>query len=49
MVRSFARSALPFAAGAFVACAVLQVFLAGLGGFDDPGAFVTHRDAVAVR
>jgi hypothetical protein len=44
MVRSFARQALPFAAGAFVACAVVQVFLAGLGVFDDPNAFITHRE-----
>lgn len=44
MIRSFARRALPFAAGAFVACAVLQVFLAGLGVFDDPRTFVTHRE-----
>lgn len=26
------------------ACVVVQVFLAGLGVFDDPGAFVTHRE-----
>ena len=44
MSRSIARLALPFAAGAFVACAVVQVFLAGLGVFDDPRAFITHRD-----
>jgi hypothetical protein len=44
MVRSLARLALPFAAGAFVACAVVQVFLAGLGVFDDPNSFVTHRE-----
>lgn len=44
MTRSIARRALPFAAGAFVACAIVQVFLAGLGVFDDPGAFVTHRE-----
>jgi Family of unknown function (DUF6220) len=44
MIRSIARRALPFAAGAFVACAVLQVFLAGLGVFDDPSAFITHRE-----
>lgn len=31
------------AAWLFVASAVVQVFLAGLGVFDDPGAFVTHR------
>lgn len=44
MARSLARRALPFAAAAFVACAVVQVFLAGLGVFDDPRAFITHRD-----
>lgn len=43
MIR-FARLALPFVSGAFVVCAVVQVFLAGLGVFDDPGAFITHRD-----
>jgi uncharacterized protein DUF6220 len=42
MVRSFARQALPIAAGLFVACAVIQVFLAGLGVFDDPRYFLTH-------
>ena len=44
MFRSFARLALPIAAGAFVACAVVQVFLAGLGVFDDPATFITHRE-----
>ncbi len=44
MVRSMARRALPLAAGLFVACAVVQVFLAGLGVFDDPKAFITHRE-----
>jgi hypothetical protein len=44
VIRSIARQALPIAAGLFVACAVVQVFLAGLGVFDDPSAFVTHRD-----
>jgi uncharacterized protein DUF6220 len=44
MIRSISRQALPFAAGAFVACAVLQVFLAGLGVFDDPKSFITHRE-----
>jgi hypothetical protein len=28
----------------FVACLVVQVFLAGLGVFDSPSAFITHRD-----
>jgi len=44
MLRSVSRLALPVVAAAFVACAVLQVFLAGLGVFDDPSAFVTHRE-----
>jgi len=44
MIRSFARLALPIAAGAFVACAIIQVFLAGLGVFDDPNSFITHRE-----
>lgn len=44
MIRSWARLAYPFAAGLFVVCAVVQVFLAGLGVFDDPKAFLTHRD-----
>jgi len=44
MVRSFARRALPVVAAAFVACGLVQVFLAGLGVFDDPSSFVTHRE-----
>jgi hypothetical protein len=44
MVRSFARTAYPVVAGLFVACAVIQVFLAGLGVFDDSSAFITHRN-----
>ena len=44
MIRSFARLAHPIATGAFVACAIVQVFLAGLGVFDDPKAFITHRE-----
>lgn len=44
MVRSAARSAFPFVAGLFALCAIIQVFLAGLGVFDDPSAFITHRD-----
>jgi len=28
----------------FAGCVVIQVFLAGLGVFDDPGSFVTHRE-----
>lgn len=44
MVRSFSRQALPIVAAAFVACCIVQVFLAGLGVFDDPRSFVTHRE-----
>jgi|KBSSwiStaDraftv2_1062776.scaffolds.fasta_scaffold1004739_2 Family of unknown function (DUF6220) len=44
MVRSVARTAYPVVAGLFVACAVIQVFLAGLGVFDDPSSFITHRN-----
>jgi hypothetical protein len=44
MLRTFARAAHPIVAAAFVACAVVQVFLAGLGVLDDPKAFVTHRE-----
>jgi hypothetical protein len=42
MTRSIASGALPWAVALFIACCVVQVFLAGLGVFDDPGAFVTH-------
>ena len=41
---SFARRALPVVSGAFAACVVVQVFLAGLGVFSDPRSFLTHRD-----
>ena len=44
MVRSVARIAYPVVAGLFVACAIIQVFLAGLGVFDDPSSFITHRN-----
>ena len=44
MVRSFARRALPWIAGFFVACTLLQVVLAGMGVFDSPASFATHRD-----
>lgn len=44
MVRSVARRSLPIVAGAFVAGCLLQVFLAGLGVFDSPLRFATHRD-----
>ena len=41
---SFARSAFPFAAGLFVACGLVQVFLAGLGVFDRGAGFDGHRN-----
>jgi hypothetical protein len=44
MVRSYARAAQPWVAWVFVACVVVQVFLAGLGIFDSPTQFVTHRE-----
>lgn len=44
MARSLARSALPIVVAIFMACAILQVFLAGLGVFDDPRSFITHRE-----
>jgi hypothetical protein len=44
MARSFARRALPIVGGVFVACCLVQVFLAGLGVFDDPKSFITHRE-----
>ena len=34
----------PSSPAAFVACGLVQVFLAGLGVFDDPASFLTHRD-----
>jgi hypothetical protein len=44
MVRSYARAAQPWVAWLFVACVIVQVFLAGLGVFDSPTQFVTHRE-----
>lgn len=44
MVRSTARAIYLAAAWLFVGCLIVQVFLAGLGVFDDPRAFITHRD-----
>ena len=44
MARSFARRSLPVVAGLFVVCGIVQVFLAGLGVFSDPGSFITHRE-----
>jgi hypothetical protein len=44
MIRSTARFGHPVVVAAFAACCVVQVFLAGLGVFDDPKAFITHRE-----
>jgi len=44
MARNVARRILPIITGAFAVALVIQVFLAGLGVFDDPASFVTHRD-----
>ncbi len=41
---ALARSAYSWVAWLFAAAAVVQVFLAGLGVFDDPGRFATHRE-----
>jgi len=43
MVRSFARAAFPWLAWLFVACLVVQVFLAGLGAFGSSDGFAPHR------
>ncbi len=44
MVRTFGRRALPIVASAFVVGCLLQVFLAGLGVFDNPATFLTHAN-----
>lgn len=44
MIPSLARRGHALLAAAFAACVVIQVFLAGLGVFDDPRSFVTHRE-----
>jgi hypothetical protein len=45
MARRYARIGFVGAVWLFVACAVLQVFLAGLGVFGlPPGDFTAHRD-----
>lgn len=43
-MRALARTAYPIVAGLFVACTVIQVFLAGLGVFDSASSFETHRN-----
>jgi FlaA1/EpsC-like NDP-sugar epimerase len=44
MIRSYARAAQPWIAWLFVACVVVQVFLAGLGIFENASQFAVHRD-----
>jgi hypothetical protein len=44
VITSGARRAHAIVTAAFAACAAVQVLLAGLGVFDDPRAFVTHRE-----
>lgn len=39
-----ARIGFAIVAWLFVACVVVQTYLAGLGVFDRPSAFITHRD-----
>ncbi len=43
-VRTGARTGLAIVAGLFAVLLIVQVFLAGLGVFDSPTAFATHRD-----
>ena len=43
-MRSIARTVYVIVAVAFIVGLAAQVFLAGLGVFDSPTAFVTHRD-----
>ena len=42
--RHVARNGLAVVAWLFVACIFIQIFLAGLGVFDGPEAFITHRE-----
>lgn len=42
--RTRAGTALAAVAWLFAACVIVQVFLAGLGVFDSPSAFETHRN-----
>lgn len=39
-----ARLSFAAVASLFAACSIVQVYLAGLGVFADPGSFLTHRD-----
>jgi hypothetical protein len=42
--RTVARTGLALAAGLYSLCLIVQIFLAGLGVFDSPAAFETHRN-----
>jgi hypothetical protein len=42
--RDIARTGLAIVAWLFVACILVQIFLAGLGVFDDRSTFITHRE-----
>ena len=42
--REYARTGLAVVAWLFAALLLLQIFLAGLGVFEDPRSFVTHRE-----
>lgn len=44
MAQNVARRALPLACGLFLVALLGQVFLAGLGVFDSPSTFITHRN-----
>jgi hypothetical protein len=44
VITSLARRAHPIVTTIFAACTAVQVFLAGLGVFDDPQRFITHRE-----
>jgi hypothetical protein len=43
-LRTAARTGLAIVAASFSVLLIVQVFLAGLGVFDSPSAFATHRD-----
>jgi hypothetical protein len=43
-LRTAARTGLAIVAALFAVLLIVQVFLAGLGVFDSPSAFATHRD-----
>jgi hypothetical protein len=44
LVKSAARTAFVWVAWVFVACSVVQVFLAGLSVFESPARWALHRD-----